>query len=831
MATNLEHLELTKFYQNIQQEIRSIQLSEENGESSEQLFTQIVTTLLADAGETENVRVSYDEKVLRSGVQHKVNAYALSDNYETLDLFITIYNGTDDIGKVFKDDVEKAGRRITAFFRNAVYKDYVHEIEEASEIFDLAHTLCESQELKDGLVRVNAFILTDGTSTSDSIPDQTISGYKIFYRIIDLNYLYNISEKSHIPIEISFKEDGFHVPCIYSPSDNDEYQSYLAIIPGEALVNVYEKFGSRLLEQNVRSFLQFTGKINKGIRKTIMTEPHMFLAFNNGLSATAEEILLEPLPDGSGNAISWVKDLQIVNGGQTTASIYHTWKKDKADVSGIYVQLKLNVVKNKASFSSVVARIAEYANTQNKISASDLSSNSENHILLEKISRAVWAPHIAGKSQQTRWFYDRARGQYKTAMLKEGFTQSRRKAFEIKNPKSQVFTKEDLAKYINTYKEVYDGKRLVIGPHYVVRGNQKNYVQFMNYNFNSKPDNIYFEDSIAKAILFRAAEKVYGVKPNAIGDMRYITVPYAIAWLGYRLNYKLDLYKIWKSQCVSDNLREKLREVMVNIETFIKTQAPGSLYGEWAKKEECWNSVKQQGFNISFESFNSELETKNQNYKRIKLTGDDAQLVEVKELIERLQSVHPKTWEKIEQWGKISGELSLYQVNMAMTIGTKIARERKLTEIEVNNGQSILDKVIESAPEIFYDMDEFFHVDENLEVPVLDVSHGLVQKVVKWDKKHKKLLNFEYKFMADLAIGNKTLTERNKLIALKNIEKARRFGFIEDTTNIEESDWESPLCYWSSVEKLGYTYSSKKNAWWKRKPESSLTDISDLSDY
>lgn len=171
-----------------------------------------------------------------------------------------------------------------------------------------------------------------------------------------------------------------------------------------------------------------------------------------------------------------------------------------------------------------------------------------------------------------------------------------------------MFTKESLAKFINSYKEVYNGKKLVIGPHVVVRGSQKNYAQFLNYNFNFKPDNIWFEDAIAKAILFSSAEKIYGVKPNAIGDMRYITVPYSIAWLGYRLNYKLDLYKIWKNQSLSENLKSKLYEVMSKVEEYIKTNAPGSLYGEWAKKEECWNAIKNESFEINLENLKSDLE-------------------------------------------------------------------------------------------------------------------------------------------------------------------------------------------------------------------------------
>src|SRR5690606_28553695 len=277
--------------------------------------------------------------------------------------------------------------------------------------------------------------------------------------------------------EIDFNDAGYIIPCIVNQTENSDYQSWLAIIPGIALADIYEQYGARLLEQNVRSFLQFTGKINKGIRKTILDDQHMFMAFNNGIAATAEEVSITTLSDNQGYAIANVKDFQIVNGGQTTASIYHTWKRDKVDISNVFVPVKLTIVKNRENFSEIVGRIAEYANTQNKVSASDLSSNKENHVLFEKLSRTIWAPPISGESHQTRWFFERSRGQYRNERARNGITPSKRKQFDKQNPRGQMFTKELMAKYINTYEEVYNGKRLVIGPHIVVRGSQKNYAQ------------------------------------------------------------------------------------------------------------------------------------------------------------------------------------------------------------------------------------------------------------------------------------------------------------------------------------------------------------------
>lgn len=582
--------ELNRFYNDLLQDIRSEQLSNEEGGSLEQLFTNQAIILLSDGGETADVRISFHESIVPRN-RHKINAYAIADNYETLDLFVTVFKCTEEPIRVQKSDIYNAAKLLLSFLKKVDNREYADSLEESSEIFDFAQTLNASAELRENLVRINIFILTDGIYNGE-IPSQIkeLNEIPVFLRVIDLNYLFNISEKEYISIEIDFEQDGFEVPCIKADIDNPEYQSYLALIPGHALVSVYEQYGARLLEQNVRSFLQFTGKINKGIRNTILKEPQMFLAFNNGIAATADDLKLKRTEKGY--LIESVKDLQIVNGGQTTASIYHTWKKDKADIKDIVVQVKLSIIKDKNNFAEIVSRIAEYANTQNKVSISDLSSNTPFHIELEKLSRNIWAPPVGGQSHQTRWFYERARGQYRNARSREGATKAKLKAFDLKNPKKQFFTKEELAKFINTWDEVYLEDRLVIGPYIVVRGSQKNYAQFIAHNIPENPDIKYFEDAIAKAILFRTAEKLYGVKPNSIGDMRYITVPYTLALLANKNEEKVNLTEIWKKQDISDQLRSIIYNQMIKVEQFIKRNAPRALYGEWAKKEECWLCVK-----------------------------------------------------------------------------------------------------------------------------------------------------------------------------------------------------------------------------------------------
>ena len=694
MVETIENIELKRFYQSIIQEIMSTQIAGEEGGILEMIFTQFAVDYLAEAGETENVRIAHDEKALGTKGQHKINAYSISENYETIDLFITIFKGGEEPSRIPKDEVDTGCKRLTNFFRKAVLKEYVNEIEESSEIFDFAHTLYDSEELHQNLVRVNAIVITDGFYPVDVPESQVISDYPIYYRVIDIKYLFDIAEKEHIPIEIDFKSEGIDVPCVISPLSNGEYQSYLAVIPGVALATIYEKYGSRLLEQNVRSFLQFTGKINKGIRDTIRIEPHMFLAFNNGLSATAESIEIETIKKDGGFIITRVKDFQIVNGGQTTASIYHTFKKYGADISNIFVPIKLNVIKNREKFSDIVTRISECANTQNKISVSDLSSNRPFHIQMEKLSRSLLAPLIDGHNIRTRWFYERSRGQYRNARLKEGNTVSKRKAFDLANPKRQLITKEELAKYINSYQEVLDGKKIPVGPHIVVRGNQKNYKSFIDYNLVEEVDSIFFEDAVAKAILFRSAEKIYGIKPNSIGELRFITVPYTISLLNFLTDDKLNLYKIWLNQSISEKLQNYIADLMRLVENFIKDSAPGDLYSEWAKKQECWIAIKNHFENVALTLNSDDLIKPDDENKRKRLTKEEIDTAYYKDIESLIKSISPVKWKEIYLYCKENADIPESFTNAVHTLGRKLRDNIRPTSREILFANDLLNKII-----------------------------------------------------------------------------------------------------------------------------------------
>ncbi|MEC8568030.1 MAG: AIPR family protein, partial [Pseudomonadota bacterium] len=331
---------------------------------------------------------------------------------------------------------------------------------------------------------------------------------------------------------INFADDfGGSVPVLRASTGSDTLESYLAVIPGWQLANIYEKWGPRLLEANVRSFLQARGKVNKGIRDTIRDEPHMFFAYNNGLSATADSIELEKTEHGF--VLSNATNLQIVNGGQTTASLHAARKLFEQQLENVYVQMKLTIVPNLLT-EQVVPRISEYANSQNKVNAADFFSNHPFHVKVEELSRKLLAPAGELGYRETKWFYERARGQYADERARR--TIAERKKFDAEFPKNQFFTKTDLAKIENTFSCL---------PHIVSLGAQKNFTEFaknIGKTWGSNGDSfdeLWFKRLIARIILFRAMEKLVSNADWYQGGYRANIVTFGLAKVVYDLN-RLD---------------------------------------------------------------------------------------------------------------------------------------------------------------------------------------------------------------------------------------------------------------------------------------------------
>ena len=388
-------MNIDEFAEEFRQEVLSRSEDDESGHFREDAFTEVMIEYLTQVGEVDDGDVCYYRHTARG---EKLNGFALSGNGDYADLFVSRYHGVAPPPSVPNSEVRNHYRWLRRFLDTTLKGGHLN-LEESSPAFEAAQQLYTR---RNDLSRARLFLLTDGVVRVPKVEPETVGDIDLRLYLWDLEKLrrFITSRMSRKAIEIDFAGAfGGSLPCVISDGDG-EYNTFLTFFSGALLANLYGEYGPRLLEKNVRSFLQARGKINRGIRQTILNEPERFLAYNNGISATAERVELEEAP-GGGRRLARARDFQIVNGGQTTASIFHTFRKDKADLEGLTVQVKLTVLRDPARVDEFVPLISRYANSQNKVNPADFSANSPYHVKLEEVSRRVWAPPRRGTDRQT----------------------------------------------------------------------------------------------------------------------------------------------------------------------------------------------------------------------------------------------------------------------------------------------------------------------------------------------------------------------------------------------------------------------------------------------
>ncbi|TCA08582.1 AIPR family protein [Rhizobium leguminosarum] len=442
------------------------------------------------------------------------------------------------------------------------------------------------------IAKIKLILVTNGvySARTDAVLAGTIADVPVTYNIWDLTRLHRLETSgSKEKIVVKFADEfGGALPALPASGEDATFRSYLAIISGKQLAKIYDKWGARLLESNIRSFIQARRKtVNEGIRDTIKGEPEMFFSYNNGLSATADAIETEV--DGAGVRILWARNLQIVNGGQTTASLHAALKPNPENLDRVHVQIKLTVVPAENS-EQVVPNISKYANSQNKVSAADFFSNHPFHMRIEGYSRRVYAPAAQGGNRQTKWFYERARGQYQVERAKLGNPD--RKRFDAEQPKGQLFAKTDLAKAELSFQ---------MKPETVSKGAQKNFAAFASdigeswSTSDKRYDEIWFKRLVAKVIIFRTLERSVPRQAWYPGGYRANIVTYGIAKLIHDIDSVdkvLDLDRVWNEQSVPESMLQCFLNACEAAATAITSPETGIRnVTEWAKKQACWASV------------------------------------------------------------------------------------------------------------------------------------------------------------------------------------------------------------------------------------------------
>lgn len=586
-------MDVHEFRKELLEDVRSTAAA--YGEGSSVAFVGIVANYLVNAEVLPDFEAAF---YLGTGVRNRklrIDGYALDEFDYTMNLIVADFHGDDEEKTLTRSEAEHIFewpiRFVDETFNNNLHK----RVEISSAAADLIDILRTNKER---IRKYRILLFTDVFMSGriESFPVKEFEGISVECQIWDVERLYKmfLAETGRENIEIDFTEYTENgIPCLDSSNlAENPYRCFLCVIPGTVLADVYDRYGAQLLEGNVRSFLSTKVAVNKKIRETILNAPQMFFAFNNGVAATAMEVVVEEKPEGK--FITSVKDFQIINGGQTTASLSTARYKDKADLSLISVQMKLTEINAGIEEAhSLMEKISRSSNSQNKVSDADFFSTHPFHIRMEQISRRLFAPATGGAQHDTHWFYERARGQYLQAQMR--MTKAERNRFLTQNPKNQLITKTDFAKARNSWRGL---------PHIVSKGAQANFTEFAQWvdeewtksdeSFNEK----YFQESIALYILFKHVEKLVTHQPWYEQGYRANIVTYSIALLAHLIKsqypqHTLDLQIIWNKQEVPAVITSQIiilaKAVLDSITDPSRTIANVT---QWCKREICWNRIK-----------------------------------------------------------------------------------------------------------------------------------------------------------------------------------------------------------------------------------------------
>ena len=672
---------LDEFYEIVRNEVldeSSLLDADDNLSHSfkENIFTDIVLEDYASSGIFESPATCYHE-FLKGNLIGKINGYSIPEEDTSIDLVITDYEETDDVRKINQSDVEKRLNQAVRFFEMAISDNALDSIDIGNNAHHMIYEIQAKNKEKLDHVRIHLITNAQNVARNYKI-EKELKGYKVSLDVFDLERFRRFRESGSTQekIEVNLIEfnDGKGIPCA-SFVHEEFYDTALVILPGILLHRLYDEFGSRLLELNVRAYLQARGKVNKGILNTILYEPEKFLTYNNGITMVAEEIHFSD----DYKEIIKLTVLQIVNGGQTTASIHRALNDHNASLELVKVQAKITMVPEN-DFEEVVPLISKYSNTQNRISDVDLNAHHPFHLGVEKISRSMYNP-----DQVSKWFYERSRGSYQTEKFKAK-TDAQKRKFNIENPVNQKISKEDLAKYFNTWDEL---------PHFVSRGGQKNFVRFMeNLPRDIKKDwqmpKEDYQDMIAKAIIYKTASTI--ARQEEIPAFRVNVVNYCLSLLVHKTASRISLKNIWLSQSVPEDIIRILKDWIPKIYKELLNIAGNKNPGEVFKKEECWKAIKENTKEWSIDLINRKNLNSNSVNNEISTESEND--------IARCIRVPAEDWTKMVQWGQETGKLHFSQVGIALTLFRMASSgwKKSPSEKQAKSGMKILNSYLENNP-------------------------------------------------------------------------------------------------------------------------------------
>jgi len=627
---------------------------------TEESFVTLMGDILAESGDSDTVIPSL---YMSADGKSRIDGFSYDEDDETICLITTHWLDKTDLEncKVKDSDISKAIDQSTKFLQKSINGELKGKIEESNPANEISNLILEK---KKKLKKVKLILITDGIARKKPYDSEEIDGIEVSKTVWDLERTHYYYENGKEEINVDFSEyfDG-PLNCIKETSEEGKYTTYLGFIPGKILADMYARWDMKMLDMNVRVFLGRRVKVNDGISKTLSEAPGDFCAYNNGITVFANKITT----DESGKGILKAEGFQVVNGGQTTASLYYARKDDGNLLKDISVQMKLTVIHDLKRIDELVAKMSEYSNTQNKVSPVDQHAKLKPHPDLMRISHKTPAP--ADGSLITFWFYERMRCSYAELKSLTTKTQSQKKAFDLKFPTAQKFDRIKFSKVWEAHL-----KR----PDVVCLGGQKCFTIFnMWLTEHSAPKDFdlekFFRKTVGLLIIWNKVDSKQLVKKKIEGEQMFPAhrnriVAYSISWLIHCTEQNIDLEKIWYNQKIPKIIFDTLEKMLPIVDRHIRDTDLD--VGEYCKKRICWNKLTEKEFELDERIENEYINKKNkQEYA--------PQVVSEEVAIEFCKEKGSDAWWKLAKWLAKGDRLTSTARSMCATMGRILGQNRE----------------------------------------------------------------------------------------------------------------------------------------------------------
>lgn len=716
---------------------------DEDGFISESAFLQEVLGSMLESKlvDSEDFNDSY---YLRNELKIKINGYSVNESGERLHLYMVNEESTslaiekEKLLVSLKPYYETQFSRVTRLIQMAFKGELISQIQDSASIKSLLVDITSPEGIEQYdvieifLISATATVEKRGAEPQPKNMDFDDDKIKIQYKInrenktkeiviirtlVDLNFLHRVlvSQGNRVPLVVEFEKKFGYVIEAIKAADEKYFESYLCVLPGALIASLYKTYSTRMLEKNVRSFLQFPRKgVNSGMKETINEEPDKFIAYNNGLTITSTG--KESTENNGRHYIKSLTDFQIVNGGQTTATIFFS-KKEGIPIDKVKVMAKINIAKKatEEELDRLITNISKFSNTQTRVSKVDLRSRSKQLVKLKALSDSIVTP------KGYTWFFEKSKGELSTLIRLSG----NKDRIIKKYPKERRFTKEELAKYYTAWGEQ---------PYFVKKGGEKVFRDFIEELSGEKKEKTapeinrsFFENLISRIILFRSMEKIHGEGKKSIGQLRSAVIPYSLSVIYKHTDASKDhnsfnLEKIWLKEGLEQELSDYLYELMSLVNKLIKKYATTDDPSENSKSKELWEIISDCR---EIKEFISSADTKKilKKYGISKEEQKKNKLKYLKEaevnfnLIKETVLIHSNGIKFYQHLSSAFHKLTLEDKSRLDEIISSILKKEDIDADHVEFEKRIINKVIAEKPDIF---DEFDFVSKTFLTDTLD---------------------------------------------------------------------------------------------------------------